>query len=207
MSARRLPYLDLVEAKLRVPRGEGGLWTVMRRLDESGPWSARDVWLETNENRGSVHQYLRRLKLAGIVADAGTRMMGGKNPQRAPLYRLVRRPIETPRIDRHGRELPEPLIEILWRTVKMAKTFTAAELAQLAGREGKPVNVNSARSYCDRLHHAGLLSRSVGADRLTRYGLIRNIGAKAPKILASRIVFDPNANAVIGEGVAREVAP
>lgn len=207
MKTKRLSYIERVEATLVLPRGYDGIWSVMLQLDDAGPWSARDVMLQTNENIGSVHQYLRRLKLAGIAVGTGSRMMGGRNPQPAPLYRLTRHTAETPRLAKDGTERPEPVIEILWRTIKMAKAFTAAELAELAGRDGKPVNVNTARSYCDHLHRAGLLARTVGADRLTRYAIRASVGAKAPKILAGRIVFDPNARAVVGEGVAREVQP
>ena len=204
---RRLPYLERVNANLVLPRGYDGMWRVMLDLDEAGPWTVRDVWGRMNENIGSVHQYLRRLKLAGIARQVGERLTGGKNPQAAPLYRLTQRPLETPRLREDGTAQPEPLIETLWRTIKMAKAFTAAELAALAGRDGRIVNVASARSYCDNLTRAGLLGRTIGNDRQSRYQLLVNAGAKAPKILAGHIVYDPNAGQVLGDMPVREVQP
>lgn len=204
---RRLPYLERIEANLVLPRGFDGMWSVMLALDEDGPWTARDVWGRMNENIGSVHKYLRRLKLAGIAKEVGERLTGGRNPQAAPLYRLTQRPLETPRLREDGSALPEPLIETLWRTIKMAKAFTAPELAALAARDGRAVNVTSARGYCDRLTRAGLLGRTIGSDRQSRYQLLVNAGAKAPKVLAGRVVYDPNAGRVLGDMPVREVQP
>lgn len=203
----RLPYLEFVSVKTRIPRGESGIWSVMVELDASGPWSARDIWTRTAENAGSTHQLLRRLKAGGYVEQVGEKITGGRNPQVAPLYRLKSRPVEMPRLRKDGTPLPELAIDTLWRTIKMAKTFTASELADLASRGVRPINSNTARSYCDHLTRAGVLSRVTGKDRRSRYTLIHNVGAHAPKVLASRIVFDPNTQTVLGDADAREVSP
>jgi hypothetical protein len=201
----KLRYLEFVEAQRRIPRGTAGIWAVMLELDSNGPWSVRDVWLRTQENPGTVHQYLRPMLAAGIAIRVGERMMGGKNPQPAPLYRLTQRPLEMPRLYPDGSPKPERICETLWRTIKMAKSFMPEELAELASREGRPINVNTVHGYCNMLTHAGVLKRTFGPNRKRRYTLIMNVGAKSPRVLESKIVYDPNSQKVLGEICVREV--
>lgn len=101
----------------------------------------------------------------------------------------------------------EPLADTLWRTIKMAQSFTARELAQLASSEGDPVTTSAASRYCARLADAGILTRTTRRRTDVGYRLIRNVGAAAPKLVAVDIVYDPNSRAFVGPGVAREVKP
>lgn len=202
---QRLPYLAKVEATLPVTIDD--IWSIIRDLDEAGPWTAGDVSRATNLNAGLPRDVVRRLKAAGYVDHVGSRTTGGKNPQRAPLYRLNRRPVSWPRLQRDGSSAPEPIIETLWRTAKMAKAFTADELAALAARDGVSVNPNTARSYCDRLVGVGVLARSLGPNRRTMFRLVRNLGRRAPKVLAAKVVFDPNSGEVLGKAELAEVRP
>jgi len=205
----RVPYLDYLVLQAERPRGTDGLWAVILRLDAEGPWSASDVDGQTNLNRGCAHQMVRRLERGGIALRVGERLARGRRPQMAPLYRLTARPAEAPRLAPDGTPRPEPVMEVLWRVMKMAKVFTATELAELASTDERPVNLNTARSYCDRLAGAGVMARTTvrGAGE-PRYRMIRNLGARAPKILATKVVYDPNAGEVLGKAEPlREVAP
>lgn len=195
-------YLHDARTPSRLPRYNEGIWSVILDLDAAGPWTVRDIWRRMNTNIGTIHKYLRRLRRGGYAIEAGFRLTNGKNPQRAPLLRLAKRPPEAPRLWPDGSEQPEPVVETLWRTIKMTKTFTAPELADLA-----KANVNTARTYCDDLTRAGVLARSKGADRWSRYRLIRVTGAKAPRVLDDKSVFDPNSNTLLCEAPVRRAKP
>jgi hypothetical protein len=203
----RGPYLDYVALQAEMPRGNDGLWSVILKLDAAGPWSASDIEGETNLAKGVGRNMVRRLAAGGYAVQVDERTTRGKNPQIAPLYRLAARPAEAPRLKPDGTPLPEPVIEVLWRAMKMTGHFTASELAELASTEERPINLNTARSYCDRLTRAGVMARATRRGEEPRFRLIRNLGARAPKVLATRVVYDPNAGKVVDAEPLREVAP
>lgn len=208
MAGSTRSFFTRLEMSIRVPVGRDALWACLLDLDGEGPWTAGEFARRTNLNVGTPRDLVRQLRAGGYLKDVGYKLTGGKNPQEAPLYRLTKRPLQAPRLRRDGTVHPERGIERLWRAMKMAKTFTIAELAQLAdGGDGAPVNRRTVGAYCNRLAAAGVLGRVPTADRETRYRLVRNLGSKAPKILETKVIFDPNANVVIGEATAREVAP
>ncbi len=203
----RLPFLERVKVDLALPRTEEGFWRVILDLDAQGSWTASDVSNASNVNVGTSRVFIRKLKAGGYLKDAGERLTGGRNPQAAPLYRLTRRPSRAPRLTDEGAPIEERGIDTMWRSMKMLKSFTAVELAEAAG-----VKSTTAHSYSTALAHAGVLRKGfrppkAGRRRETSFTLIWNVGALAPKILATRLVFDPNAGEVIGGGVAREVSP
>lgn len=205
----RMPYLDYVALQAERPRGTDGLWSVVLRLDAAGPWAASDIEGQTNLSKGVGRNFVRRLLAGGYAVQVDERRTRGRNPQIAPLYRLTRRPAEAPRLAPDGTPMPEPVIEILWRVMKMAKEFSASELATLASTDDRPMNLNTVRSYCDRLARVGVTARTIrrgGGE--PRYRMIRNLGARAPKVLATKVIYDPNAGEVIGRAEPlREVAP
>jgi hypothetical protein len=203
----RRPFLEQLELQAELPRGNAGLWSIILRLDEAGPWTASDVDGQTNLNPGTARGLVRRLVAGGYATRVGSRTTRGRNPQEAPLYRLTSRPAEVPRLAPDGTAYPELLIERLWRVIKMAKEFTADELTALATTEDRPINPLSARSYCDRLARAGVLARATRRGAEPRYRLTRNLGARAPKILAAKVVYDPNAGEVLETASLREVQP
>ena len=207
----RIPreFIARLELKARYPIGFDGFWSIMLKLDLDGPWTANDIYVRTACQRGTPRDYIRRLKAAGIVVQVGDRSSGrDKARQRAPLYRLTQRPLDAPRILRDGTVRPEPLIETIWRAAKMVKSFTADDLAALIeGPGGRAVNRNTIISYCDRLVGVGVMGRSGKRGHHSRYRLIQNLGARAPKVLSTKVVFDPNANAVLGTPELSEVSP
>ena len=73
----------------RVPRGYDGYWTIIRALDERGPWTVSQVDGETNVDRADVAQYVRRLVKAGVARIVGERP--NKNGAPAKLHRLAQR--------------------------------------------------------------------------------------------------------------------
>ena len=206
MSARSLP--ELVALNMRVPRGNDAFWREIRRLDVAGPWTVADVVGLTNVTTRTVSQFVESLREAGYAAVVDVQPhYRGARPKN--VYRLLKRPVPTPRFDRRGRELPETQIETLWRTMKMAKTFTRSELVTYASNEGREINKSTARNYVSELSRVGILAKmSPGGPCLeARFRLVRNLGVQAPKVLTARVVFDPNVNAMVGEAEGREVTP
>lgn len=202
-------FFERLALSAQMPIGFGGIWSIMLELDRSGPWTAGDVDKRTNVNKGTPRDFLRRLKAACYVEIVGTRITGDKAKQPAPLYRLTRRPLQPPRLRRDGTELPELQRDTIWRTIKMAKAFTVNEIVQLISRPGEaPVKRNAVISYCDALTRARVLSRSGKKGRESHYRLIRNVGAKAPMILSTKLVYDPNEGTLLTHEVElTEVAP
>jgi hypothetical protein len=198
----RTPIVELVQASLRVPRGREAYWRLIREIDAPGPWSLRDVVMKTNSNRRTVSAYIELLRRGGYVrvVDSQPTPVGV-----AYRYRLTKRPGDAPRLADDGSELPEPGIEQMWRAMKMAKTFSVAQLAEACPGTA----YQSVRNYVGCLYRAGVLSlvRKQTPVSPAQYGLIRNLGHRAPKILAARVVFDPNAKIVLGKADAREVSP
>lgn len=194
MSRRTL--VDMVTLSLTVPRGEAGFWSIIRELDETGPWTVRMVHDRSNVALQVVAHYVRKLHLGGFAELVDQKPH--RNLASANVYRLLRKPLQAPRLRSDGTELPETRAEQLWRAMKMAKYFAPADLAELC----PGVAEATAHNYCYQLAAAGILARTGSGFRL-----VRNLGNQAPRVLATKMVFDPNAGAVVGPSVAREVQP
>jgi hypothetical protein len=194
---------DVVQANLRVSRGEEGLWRKIREIDVDGPWTLRDVVARTHTDKRFAGQYIEILLRGGYA-----RIVDTIPTRRGPLdrYRLTKRPGDAPRLAADGSELPEPDIERLWRAMKMAKTFSVAELADACPESGLPVIAR----YIGWLLRAGVLHIARKGTRgvcPAQYRLIRDLGPRAPRILSAKVVFDPNGKTVLGKSDAREVSP
>lgn len=204
----KLSYVHRTD--IRVPRGHQGFWDIMLMLNGDGPWSLGDVHSHTNDHKASIRDFLRRLHKAGIVRTDGTRN-GRANASgqlvTEKLYRLNRRSTYAPRLDRNGKELPEPAQEVIWRSIKMARVFTADELiaaVQLPEREIYPATV---RRYLGHLTAAGVVVLRDGkGGQPGVYRLVKRLGKHAPKILRSHTVFDPNNNEVLATTKTEEAA-
>lgn len=202
-------YRERLAISVVVPIGEEGLWRIIRELDAEGPWRIADVDARSRVNKGTVSDYVKRLRLGGYVQAVGEREHPRPWFGPATTYRIARQSKDAPRLGKAGEVLPEPLIEVLWRTMKMVKTFTTTELIKLVETPERPINARTVRGYVIRLARVGVIGRVGGTGRGSevRYRLLRALGAKAPKILQSHIIFDPNSGEVIGEASAVEVNP
>jgi len=205
----------LTRVAMEIPRGEDGFWKIIRALDARGPWAINDVVGKTNVQPGTVSAYCKRLRLGGYIKEAGDRPH--PRPQFGPtaLYRIAKPVILPPRLNADGSERPEPAIERIWRAMKMSKSFTARELLSHLELEEAPPALNTIRSYLAELATTGLVIRTDGGRNggkrgggtvEARFRLVRNIGPQAPKILAGKIVFDPNAEKVLGSRATGEVS-
>jgi len=204
------PFLK--SAKIAIPKGEDGFWSIILELSAKGDFTARDIYARSDVSSGTISEYVGRLLKGGYIEPVGTRPHKLDWFAGAKTYRLVK-PVELPpRLDRDGKERPETQYELCWRTMKMLRTFTAREIAEAIAAERKSVKVNTIRSYLNELDRVGVIGKADtgrrglagGGSTEMRYRLVRNLGARAPRILATKIVFDPNAGAIVGEGEAKE---
>lgn len=204
MSARRKSEYHF--ATLAIPAGVERLWAAIRSLDaERQFWSVPDVAHRAKSETDIVRGYVRGLREAGYVQLSQTLKSRGRL---TPFYRIAKPSREAPRVRPDGRETPEPGREILWRSMKLLKSFTIAELAAAAS-DAAPGRVATAtvKRYVLELTRVGVLAMAPRASRREpgRYRLPASLGAGAPRILRAHHVFDPNANQVVGAATATEI--
>jgi hypothetical protein len=191
------PLLEMVQLNLAVPRGDAGFWEVIKALDKEGPWTATAVSQRTNCARRLVTRYIRKLRLGGFVELVEQRI-GPSGLPAANVHRLLKQPVLAPRLAADGKLLPESAKDQLWRAMKMTKVFGCADLVAVC----PDIPWSTTRNYVCALTAAGILSQNGHVFRL-----IKNLGNQAPRVLAAKLVFDPNAKVVVGSSIAREANP
>lgn len=157
----------------------------------------------------AVQKYLRDLVGAGyVVKVAGGEPLPGQGARRTkPLYELVRRQTEAPRL-RDGKPHTRGLGQLaMWRCMKVLATFTYRQLADVASQHGLVVTPNAAGNYVRLLDQAGYLSvvKPSKARQATVYKLSRYTGPHAPGLVSARAVLDRNLREVIQVQTAQEV--
>ncbi|PZO81636.1 MAG: hypothetical protein DI629_03605 [Mesorhizobium amorphae] len=199
-------YPEIVQASLRLPHGNDAMWALIKELDAAGPWTMRQLEYRTNLSRGALKRFVKNLVANGFAEIAGEEPVRGL-PGRQK-FSLLRRPVQAPRFGLDGRPLEETKIETLWRTMKFAKAFTSADLASLASTEARPIPLGYVKQYVTLLLQAKVLVVAAPhrSNQAAIYRLVRNLGARAPMVLEARVLFDPNANAVLVDAGTREVS-
>lgn len=198
--------IDMVQANLRVPRGNEGYWKIICELDLVGPWTLTMIEDRSNVDRESIRDFVRRLVKGGFAEKVGTAPQRGTGKTASTTYKLLKRPLLAPRLERSGKERDEVQRETLWRAIKMLGTFDATELAQTT----ETVTHQIAYKYLLALHAAGVIAQ-VGDSKSLRsssFRLVRNLGARAPVITkVDQLLFDPNSGTVVGAAQMVEVSP
>jgi hypothetical protein len=185
-----------------VERGNEGIWKIIRELDTKGVWTVWEVQAHTHSHGRTVRDYIMRLVRGGYAEEIQSTQINRKINS----YRLLNRPEKAPRLKKDGTAYAERQIDTLWRSMKMAKTFTASELAEDASVGEHPVKKDTARRYLLDLLSVGIVDRvRTPRGEEKRYRLMHNIGYHAPQILSAHVVFDPNSESVLGEPEAKEV--
>lgn len=202
------PLVDHVALSLRVPRGQDGYWSIILDLVGAGgrTFVLADVDGRTNAGRAVVADYVGRLVKGGWLEIVSTERLPKVGIRHT--YRLARSSREAPRLRRDGSEYPEPARDRMWRAMKMLDRWTPTELAAATETENlPPVPLITVKSYVWRLDAAGVVQKIDAGKPGTQatYRLLRNIGAAAPRILRTHLVFDPNSNTVLGAPEAEEV--
>lgn len=193
----RRPLPQMIEANLLLPFGNAGFWRIILERDSAGSWSVRDIADRTNVHRCSVRPYIVGLVKAGYAKVVAVEKASvGRDRHK---MKLIRRPLEPPRVTIDGREQKEPITDTLWRSMKMCGSFTPRDLAEIATTRERSASLSHVRSYVCLLHRAGVLRvvRRRGENTEAIYRIAVNVGGKAPKILAHRVLFDPNSNSIL----------
>ena len=191
----RRSLAEMVELTARVPRGHDGFWAIIKDLDTVGPWTLSQVDGGSNVDRASVKDYVLRLERGGYVGRVGTKpSKDGRSS--VTLWRLLKKPVDAPRLDRAGNELHEPVAQLLWRSMRIMKTFSSAELRAAAELPGRDVTLVRTRQFINALSRVGVVFQVPGHKDL--YVLARDLGPKAPSVGKTWVVFDRNSRQVIG---------
>lgn len=186
---------------VHVPRGPEAWWPAICKLDALGAaWTAAEVVRLTATDRRPVVDYVARLLAAGIVVRT-----------EGPAYRLCRRPVEAPRLERDGTVSPPTGQQQMWNAIRALRTFTYVELAHAASTDTTLISPATAKSYVHRLGRAGYLAVVSGSKPGTpttwRLKPTMNTGPLPPLVMKTKFVWDQNRAAVVGAGEPAEAQP
>lgn len=167
------------------PQGRDVIWEWIRTL---GAFTLRDLTDATDIKPRTITGYLTGLVAAGYLE---TELLEGRRT-----WRLIRDTgIEAPRVRADGTEVTQGRgTENLWRTMKILRQFTVAELAATAATDEVAISEATARSYTQALARAdylAVLPRNA-PNAPARYRFARDTGPKPPQIQRVKLVFDPN---------------
>lgn len=198
MGRTSLPERHRLKAKL--PVGHEGLWSIIRKLDDEGPWAIPDVEGETNRSRNVSGNYVRALAKAGFAKEVGERRTKYGRPIK--LYRLTNKPTAHPRVRYDGAASERAGLhqEQLWTAARRSKQFSVRELAFAASTDG-PVPVRTAQWYLQHLCDAGFVivinTNGPQHEYTYRIKVAAESKPKAPRILRLHVVYDPNSDEII----------
>lgn len=191
-----------VDRSRPIRRGSAYMWSVVRDLTKERRdrvFTATDVLDQTNATElSTVRKWARTLVKAGILEE----VEGG--------FRCLKRPTMLPHISNAGKVVGGRN-DAMWAAIRALKSFSPRELALVASTEEAPVKEWTAKSYTALLHAAGYLVVISAATprRQATYRLkpSKNTGPLAPRILRSKLVYDPNLAQVMGDAECEEVDP
>ena len=178
------------------------LWQTMLKLKE---FTASELARQTLYHVSSVRSYLKGLTVAGYLQTkplpgAVTGTIYTVDPKTAPL--------EPPKVREDGSVVTQGMGRYnMWRTMKMLKEFTVAQLAAFASTETVSVALPEAEYYIEYLCKAGYANLVAGSSpRSYRFNADRYTGPKAPMIQRVLNVYDQNTGRVVwhsGKGGAQ----
>jgi hypothetical protein len=181
--------------------GDDDYWNLILAHDVLGAWSVDDIAEDSRVSKAVIRIFIERLVKGGYAQAVITAL--GKDTVRPLAFRLLKRPLCKPRLKADGSPLPETMLETMWRSMRMAKTFSAQSLSDFGNERETKVSLETARRYLSDLAKAGIVAPLEKSGKTFR--LVRNLGSRAPRVLTAHIVFDPNSKTVIGDPVASEV--
>ncbi|MBO0346014.1 hypothetical protein J0X15_12340 [Roseibium sp. CAU 1637] len=206
-----------VTAGTPVQCGRDYYWSVIRDLGKENHFTRAEIAKRANDplDKG-IDDFLRRLKKAGYIETVDTiegtyGLETHKGKIRREVYRLLRRPSATPILNQDGTAGVLGLGQLnMWTAMRSLPQFTKQELAVTSSTDDVLVTVKSAQSYAGLLEKTGYLQvlRPGGAAvaRIWRLKPSMNTGPDAPKILKSKMVYDPNRREIMGRPLAQECA-
>jgi hypothetical protein len=162
------------------------LWQVMLKL---GSFTAPELTRQTRYHLSTVKSYLKGLVAAKIIALDGITYT--IDPETAPL--------DPPRVREDGSTVTQGMGRTnMWRTLKMRKQVTVAELAGYASSQTVTVALSEAEYYLIYLEKAGYVELIENSSpRRYRFNHERYTGPKAPMIQKVLNVFDQNTRQIV----------
>lgn len=191
--ARKPAHLELAGG--RGPRQR--IWEFIRR--NAVDFTTWDIEKATKVDLYTIRTYLQVLARGGFIEQLGECVAFSDRKH----YKLVRDiGSEAPRLDRQGNVVKPTGNEAMWRTMRIMRNFTSAELAIHASTADVQIAKNTAKSYVKALTAAGYLTvieeghafiRGKGA-RQARYCLLQSkyTGPRPPMIQRTKCIYDPN---------------
>jgi hypothetical protein len=204
------PHFHHNTFNVRVPRGREGFWHIILDLaDSEDNFSVADIDRESNVDVHQVRRYVAQLVRGGFLKlDCHERRRNCD----VPLYRLVKRQKQAPRLRRDGSPIFSTQTEQVWTAIRALKTFGLAELVYAATTDDVKVTAAFARRYLHRLTVGGYLAVAqphAGRHRKQIWRLVpkNNTGPKPPVPYRVTVMWDQNLNVEIGDyPIAEEVA-
>jgi hypothetical protein len=189
--------VDVLAARAKgALNGRDAIWAAIREHPES--FTCRSVADATRQHPDTVRTYINCLLTADIVEFIGGVTIGDDHARRsARMFRLVAdMGAEAPRIRRDGSVVTQGLArEQMWRSIRILKTFSLADLVILGSTETVQINEEDARSYCRHLVKAGYLM--VDETRVFQLVPTMNTGPLPPQIQRTKAVWDANRRKVM----------
>lgn len=187
---------------VHMPRGPEAWWPAICKLDALGAaWTAAEVVRLTATDRRPVVDYVARLLAAGIIV----------RTEGAQTYRLARRPVEAPRLERDGTVSPPTGQQQMWNAIRALKAFNFIEVAHAASTDTRQISTSTAKTYVNALGRAGYLNvlhaGKPGVATIWRLKPSMNTGPLAPAIMRTKFVWDANRAQVVGAAEPAEVQP
>lgn len=191
MTARKVdPALSMAGGKGTRQR----IWEAIRARRYG--FTRLDIAVAAGLELPTTRKYLESLLKAGFIGGPPPR------PGQTKTYTLLRdNGLEAPRLTRDGKPLPPTAQELMWRTLRILREFDCHELVSHATTPELAVALTAAQDYLKHLHHAGYVTvvAKAGPQRLSRYRLLpsKYTGPRPPQVLRSKVLFDPNLDAVV----------
>lgn len=165
------------------------LWKIMLKLKH---FTATELANETTYRTSTVASYLKGLTAAGVITRTGA--VYTIDPKTAPL--------DPPRVREDGTPVTQGMGRAnMWRTLKMRKQVTVAELAGFASSQTITVALSEAEYYLCYLEKGGYVELMEGSSpRRYRFNYERYTGPKAPMIQRVHNVYDQNTRQIVWQG-------
>lgn len=174
------------------------LWEVMLKLKS---FTANELTRHTRYNVSTIKSYLKGLAAAGYIVPE----LGVNRGHACTTYLIdpETAPLEPPRVRADGTAVTQGQgRKNLWRTMKILKEFSVAELAAFASAGSVTVAEGEAATYVGWMVKAGFVSvieqaKTTGGRARYRFNFDRYTGPKPPQIQRIDQVYDPNTGKVV----------
>lgn len=189
-------------------RGIDFFWGVIMDLHRQGkPFSMRMIDQAGNAHDGTVRDFVKRLIAAQLVEQVADAPLAIDIPYRAKIIQSL-----APRVRRDGSIIEsQPATRAMWNMMRGPagrQGFTYKDLVAWGSTDEVPIAPATAKTYMHVLAQAGYLiclqKGTPGKAGIWRLDPKMNSGPEAPKILRTRLVYDPNRSQIVGDVIAEE---